>query len=948
MNRVALTIQIALATTLTVLWLRWNPFSRECPSEAECSPFVPVERASPSVEPLPPEGTPPDPVFATDTPLSVEYGGCALVMALGADQEQCIYEPGAELRVWVSHRRADEARVEIDGQEHSARRYTQSEEPGLGLRVLVSGPEVERLVVRVEGEEPWVLQLRALDRMTDREARGREQSIERIIVLEQSLVDGRVKDAASIGRTIDEIYALGLLSDAVESTLAAVFHLAEMKEVEEAMALLDRYGPVAQRYPRGRAAWSIYRGTALLSQGRLVDAAAEYRVGGRYAVRMDDAGLQIDSLSHYSMALAELGYFEASVYWGTAALEQAREHGRRVDLVGTLGSVIEANFQLRDAEQAHEELGPLLRSYLELSGRADFFHLGMARLALLDERPAQALEHLESATGRRGPTTLTPEERAWAAELRLRAEMSQASRERGEVGASLAELEALTDGIADRELRWQTELLRGMVLERDGDLPAAQGAYEAAEAILDRAVPTALVGVSGEVAPARRRESAHRLASVLLAQERPEQALCTLREAQSRVGTLAQLFYRLDEGARSSLRPRIEEYLAAKHEYEDRLVGAEELPSTERRRARQEAARLRLQLDRDALEILATRTGYQAHPSCDDLSARSPGELLLGIYPYRDELIVIAQDDAEITYRVLADYESLTRSGKTTWLSSVLLNPLSERLDHATRVRVLASGEAAAIDVHALPFRGGILVQHVPVVYGLDLPPPLRRGGESATRALVLVDALAKGARGEERQVRGQLQHGGWEVESRDSSGVSTSELRQALSAVGHLHYAGHAYYDAGAGSRRAGGASALDEPVLRLWPPYPGGAASEPSYLPLGRRGRLDVQDILMMEHVPRSVVLMGCVTGVHDERMAYGGFSLATAFLGAGAEVVIASTREVDGSDAALVGRGLYAELDGERVREPGAWLRNAMLRALDDGLSEEALRDYRAYVP
>jgi hypothetical protein len=101
-------------------------------------------------------------------------------------------------------------------------------------------------------------------------------------------------------------------------------------------------------------------------------------------------------------------------------------------------------------------------------------------------------------------------------------------------------------------------------------------------------------------------------------------------------------------------------------------------------------------------------------------------------------------------------------------------------------------------------------------------------------------------------------------------------------------------------------------------------------------------------MEQVPRSVVLMGCATGVHDERMAYGGFSLATAFLGAGAEVVVASTREVDGAEASLVGRGLYGDFGERSLDEPGAWLMHAVRWARERGLPERAVRDYRVLVP
>jgi hypothetical protein len=68
--------QCALATTLTVLWLWWNPLSPECGADgAECgASLAPFVRAHREPSPLPEE--------AVETPLVVEYGRCHTVMAL--------------------------------------------------------------------------------------------------------------------------------------------------------------------------------------------------------------------------------------------------------------------------------------------------------------------------------------------------------------------------------------------------------------------------------------------------------------------------------------------------------------------------------------------------------------------------------------------------------------------------------------------------------------------------------------------------------------------------------------------------------------------------------------------------------------------------------------------------------------------------------------------------
>ncbi|MCA9704495.1 MAG: CHAT domain-containing protein [Myxococcales bacterium] len=953
MKRVVLGLQIILAATLVVLWLRWNPLSPDCQGtqcEDEPNIYSEVKRVPPAVsaEPLP------------EAPFEVEYGGCEMVMALGEDSVRCIYGPGRDLLVWVGHPRADETWLELDGRRLEPRRYSRPEEHGQGLAVALEDDDARRLTMGIAGEHEWSLTLLAKDRLTTAERTILRKIVEESNAIEQKLSRGQLEVMPGVRSLIAKAQRHGLVSEAVRMALASAYHLTDAGRPDLALELIDDVRPLAERYPWGRAAWSIYRGMALLEQGRLVEAAVAYRTGGRYAVRVDDSQLQIDALSNYAAVLAQLGYFEAAAYWGTVALRQARQHGRAIDLADTLGVVAEANLRLREAGRAHDDPVPLLRERLEMFG-ADrpfahvrgnaAFHLSMAELAVLDQRPAVALEHLE-AFARLDSRHMNADERAHVLDLRLQVLVTQASSDPHEVRATLAALERASTEAVSKSVRWQTWVRQGEVLEREGDLPGAQRAYERAEQLLDEMIPLALTGISGEIAPVRRRQGTQRLVSVLLAQDRPEEALCVLRQAQSRVGLLARVFRRLDDENRSLLRSRVQRYLQAKRSHEAMVQGANELTTAEREQTRRNAARLQQDLDRSALEILATQAGYYSRPRCEQLSPRRPRELLMGLYAQQQDLLVLVQDDDGTTSRILTNYADLARVDDAEWLGSLLLDPLDDRLERATQVRVLASTEGAAIDVHALPWRGRPLIEQIPVVYGLDLPPQDLRDSESIpAHVLIVADTLAKGTKDEAVEVQRVLDGAGWIVEHRSSVQLSASWLRDELGKVELFHYAGHAYYDTGSGPRRVGSrerADNSDDPILRLWPPYPGGAAAEPSYIPLGNRGRLDVQDILMMEQVPRSVVLMGCATGVHDERMAYGGFSLATAFLGAGAEVVVASTREVDGDEASKVGRGLYERLDARVGEDAGQWFQRAIRWARNHELPRRAVRDYRVFVP
>lgn len=933
----------------TVLSLGCAPHPSECSDgcgEGRASPAIPFAKAvRVATEQAPAEAF-----------LEVEYGGCARIVASKDAAVECIYVPGEALRLWVVHPEPHDVRLVLDGEPWAATPYQRPEEPGQGHRGRIVGSDSSELVVRAPEGLSWTLRLRAQDRLTAREQGIVDRLDERATALEAPLYLGRVDRFPELVGYIDELLEQGMLSDGVDLAQAGSFNLENQAgRPDLSNELLEQVRASAERYPEGRASMAIYGGHVLEQEGRLVEAAAAYRLGARYAVRMDDAGLALDALSDYAMVLAELGYFEAAAYWGARAVALTREHGRLVDRMGVMTMVARVELRLRATGKIHDDPGPLLREVLALASTAEGpadkgdvepARLGLAVLAIDDGQPGAALHHLDALD----EAELSHDDQLEARDLRLRARISQGAKGK-ELRDRLAELEsfAATEGLQGAQ--WLAAVRRGEVLERLGDREGALEAYERSEDVLDRMIPLALLGVQGEVAPARRREGTERLVALLLQEGRADEALCVSRQAQARVGQLARVFSRLDHQTRQSLRPRVEEYRRLQQEHEALLRRMSTLAVRERDQAQREAERLHHALEVEALGILSVRSDGRARPRCDELRPRAPGELLLGLYPHGDDLLVLVQDDEGTTHRVLSDQASLVRPDDAKWLGNLLLDPLEARLLRARQVRVLASGEAAALDVHALPWRGRPLVEQVPVVYGLDLPwSPREAGADGSSSALVLGDARAKGTDDERKEVFDALTRAHWASTSASSTELTAHQLRQALSSVEHFHYAGHAYYDAGGQALPVGRPQLAEADPLptRLWPPYPGGAAAEPSYIPLGPAGRLDVQDVLMMEQVPRSVVLMGCATGVHDERMAYGGFSLATAFLGAGAQVVVASTREVDGAEASLVGRGLSADFGERRVGEPGEWFLGAIRWAREQGLPERAVRDYRVLVP
>jgi CHAT domain-containing protein len=157
------------------------------------------------------------------------------------------------------------------------------------------------------------------------------------------------------------------------------------------------------------------------------------------------------------------------------------------------------------------------------------------------------------------------------------------------------------------------------------------------------------------------------------------------------------------------------------------------------------------------------------------------------------------------------------------------------------------------------------------IVYGLDLRPERPSAeAEAPRRALVVVDPTGDlpGARAEGLRASRILTERGAQVTRLVGRECAPDRITDLLARVDLLHYAGHAR-----GSRERGWQSAL---LLA------NGAMMSPGTL-------------LSLPSVPRRVFLSGCDTAVSPQRPVLD-LGVAQAFLLAGAEEVIASTRPVE----------------------------------------------------
>jgi cellulose synthase operon protein C len=240
-------------------------------------------------------------------------------------------------------------------------------------------------------------------------------------------------------------------------------------------------------------------------------------------------------------------------------------------------------------------------------------------------------------------------------------------------------------------------------------------------------------------------------------------------------------------------------------------------------------------------------------------------------------------------------------------LSRLLLAPFQTAIEHAGRVRVLPYGGLRTVDFHALLLGSEPLLTHHPVVYSLDLPvrPNLSSNTSSRSTVALLVFnpqsdlGYLPAAQEEAKAVAEAIGNWSpsWTLKRLDGTNASSSAVSLALTDADLFHFAGHGNF---------------------------AGFAGWDSALPLADRSRLTLGDVLTLRRVPRWVVLSACDAGRSSEQAPGEGIGLANAFLLAGAQAVIASTRRVDDD----VARDLLSEL--YRKWQPGTDLAVQLQRA------------------
>lgn len=815
------------------------------------------------------------------------WGGCAAV--LQGPAPICVYRPDAPVRVWVEHPNADESRVLVDGTEVEIERYTLPHEPhGRGLRIMIPAG-ASTLEIRVPGVDHglvWTLALR--DEVLEAADPGEE------LPRAWGSGDGAQMRAAAV-RMAERLVDEGRVSDAVFALSATSYMLG--RDFEDAASLLDHAEAIGATFPEGHYTAAIYRGRLSWALGELHAAAALLRDGARYALRVEDDALARDAIPAYAEALARLGYYEEAVHWSREALARLPSSNgcNRAAVLRTIGWI---QLVLRARDQPADDPRPLLDEAIEVyrhqaqcAHKRAGAHLSLALLAFDEgdvaesERRLAMIEHDE----------LSIEDRVRAADLRVRLRLA-ARAEAPLLLQAWDELERAAEDVDGDDAPWRLEVRRGEILEQRGDLPAAQEWFERAEQRLERLVRTqAVLGVGRAATADRYFDGTVGLVSVLVAQGKASEALCVARQARARRRSAAAGLDTLPAGQQATLQETIRRYREAKQLAEQLEARAANEPKDIRNALHQQARAASREAARLADEIAEPLAKAARSPRCSELVPPAPAELLVGLFPRSDDwLVFTATREATVVHTVQTP--TAIQLADPRQLGEHLLDPISQALDAASSVRVLAEREAESIDLQRLPWRGRSLLSQRPVTHGVELPARPEPERPAPPRALLLGDVTDTliFAEAEAESVASVLTAAGWAT-SRAATDA-TGALALDFAGVAWLHYVGHTRGDE----------------ERTMWAPYTAGEAGGLPQLVLGPTARIAAHDLLLRRPVPPTAFLAGCQTGVAG--IDTGSTSLALAFLIADGHRVIASREDLADDLAVLVARRFYAHLVDE----------------------------------
>jgi tetratricopeptide (TPR) repeat protein len=828
-------------------------------------------------------------------PLEIEYAGCAQVFVPGP---VCtLDEKSRELSFWV--RLPPEVPVEVRTG-GSWRRSAAAAVAG-GQRLTVTVPAraaaVELRAVTPQGESVWTLALTA-----PRKERGDGLGKQARAALHRGAYE---EAAALLAQSIAAHHAAGsLLAEASDATVLVWIEIqrsrfAAARQVLSGLEL--RPGSPAE------AVWyrSYYSGLLAEKTGDVRSALADFAAAVGQAERVGAAPLRYAAEQVLARQLQALGRSREAVELyerlrhtpppGLAACDAADlliNEAWSLLLAGEVGQrLIDPVPLLAEAQRVAErdQCPPVEETRLN-------YFLNMALAHLQAGRPAQARAFLSAARGLERFSK--PSLELWSLDLEARLDLAS---ERPAAALKLYDrLDELAAGSVVPEGRWRASYGRALCQRALGRTEEALTAFARAESLLD-AQSLQIPIQEGRARFVAQREGATGLyLGLLLDGGRNAEALEVARRARSRVLRQLARGDRLADLKGAGLQQwgrALNEYWQLRSTIDSGTAADRRLPADQLRRAQAARAALAIEAGRALDRAFAVLGGVDERA----LPPQRPGEVVLAYHPLARGWVGFAAAGGSVTvhrFELPEDVRTLPPAEQ----AARLLEPFRAAIARSQRVRVLPYGALRAVDFHALPFGGDILLAARPVVYGLDLATSAgdRPAGR---RALVVANpsgnlpAAGREGRAVAADLRGQQP--AWSAEVLQGQAATADAVRRALAGADLFHYAGHGVFSGSGGW----------ESVLRL----AGG-----SELTLG--------DLLALQRAPSWVVLSACEGGRSSADAPVEGLGLAYAFLLAGSRSVIAATQPVHDSTA----QGLLSELyEGwSAAPDPAALLRERQL--------------------